>query len=327
MGADGGSIPTRVELVKTKKKDPKADKTLRYAKMIESAGCQMLVVHGRERWQRGHNTGLADWHKIKKVKESLKIPVFGNGNILEVDDAIRLCDEYGVDGFMVAEASLYNPYVLTGKNGRCDVVAKQYLNIVKDEVADTPIGYLRGHLFKILKPALNVHTDFRERLGTAHSVEVYEGIVDALGRMLEMDIENDEEWKNEVRKIDENIPGGRKYPHWVCQPYIRPPLIHDKRKIESLQIENSNAMQKSFTKENSVTKKDVKAKIDRHVKICQICPNVASETCESGYCRGCCKKQGTFTTCPAHAPKPKRPKKNDFDLDLSSSVASIEVKA
>jgi tRNA-dihydrouridine synthase 1 len=55
--------------------------TINYAKMCEKAGASMLVVHGRQRVQKGANSGLADWSKIKRIAEELKIPVIANGNI------------------------------------------------------------------------------------------------------------------------------------------------------------------------------------------------------------------------------------------------------
>lgn len=55
--------------------------TISYAKIIENAGASMLTVHGRLREQRGVNTGIANWDKIREVCAAMKIPVIANGNI------------------------------------------------------------------------------------------------------------------------------------------------------------------------------------------------------------------------------------------------------
>ena len=79
------------------------------AKVIERAGAKAITIHGRTRSE--FYTGIADWDIIKKVKEAVKIPVIGNGDIKNPQDAKRIFEQTNVDGIMIARASLGNPWI------------------------------------------------------------------------------------------------------------------------------------------------------------------------------------------------------------------------
>ena len=83
---------------------------IEFAKMCENSGASHIAIHGRTRAQ-GYS-GVADWNIIKEVKNSVKIPVIGNGDIATVYDAKRMIDETGVDGVMIGRGALGNPWIL-----------------------------------------------------------------------------------------------------------------------------------------------------------------------------------------------------------------------
>ncbi|MEC0247149.1 tRNA dihydrouridine synthase DusB [Paenibacillus chitinolyticus] len=80
------------------------------ARAVERGGGSAVSVHGRTREQL--YTGKADWNIIRDVKQSVSIPVIGNGDVVTPEDAKRMIDETGVDGVMIGRGALGNPWML-----------------------------------------------------------------------------------------------------------------------------------------------------------------------------------------------------------------------
>jgi len=89
--------------------DAKNIVALDMARAAESAGIAAITVHGRTKVQGF--SGHADWSMIKAVKESVGIPVIGNGDVRSAGDAKRMMDETGCDGVMIGRAVQGNPWI------------------------------------------------------------------------------------------------------------------------------------------------------------------------------------------------------------------------
>jgi len=90
---------------------PSTANAVEMAKIAEAAGASAITVHGRTRDQ--YYTGEADWEAIAAVKNTVKIPVIGNGDIFTPETAVRRLRESGCDGIMIARGAMGNPWIFS----------------------------------------------------------------------------------------------------------------------------------------------------------------------------------------------------------------------
>lgn len=101
----------------------------RLARIAEDCGIQAVTVHGRTRAQ--FYRGRADWEIIREVKETVDIPVIGNGDVFAVEDAVEMLAATGADGIMIGRGALGRPWF---PNQVCRHLA------TGEVVADPPLG-------------------------------------------------------------------------------------------------------------------------------------------------------------------------------------------
>ncbi len=112
--SEGIPISVKIRLGKEKNKI----NVLETAKAAEDNGAAFVTIHARSR-----TTGYAEdpeWEWIRKVKESLSIPVVGNGSLFTAKDAIKMKEETGCDAVMIARGALGNPFIFEHYNSYFD---------------------------------------------------------------------------------------------------------------------------------------------------------------------------------------------------------------
>ena len=89
--------------------DEESINAVEIGKVAEEAGAAMVAVHGRTREQ--FYSGEADWQIISQVKEAVRIPVVGNGDIFTPEDAEEMLNQTGCDGIMIGRGAQGNPWI------------------------------------------------------------------------------------------------------------------------------------------------------------------------------------------------------------------------
>ncbi|WVF66665.1 hypothetical protein IAT40_001406 [Kwoniella sp. CBS 6097] len=206
---------------------PSAAKTIAYARMMESAGAQILTCHGRTRDMKGQMTGLADWEMIKIVKQAVNVPVFANGNILYYEDVQRCLKVTGCDGVMSAEGNLSNPALFLPPSHPhfhppITLMANRYLDIVEALKTPTAGSAIKAHLFRMLKPVLDTDEGLRIKIATARydqGMGDFRALLEEIDRRCEASrTEAGPSWR--APPVDP-ATGYRSLPLFVVQPQIR----------------------------------------------------------------------------------------------------------
>lgn len=155
------------------------------ALLAEKAGVAAIAVHGRTREQ--YYNGKADWNVIKKVKETVKIPVFGNGDILTAADGLRMFKETGCDGLMIGRGADGNPWIFTeiinalnGSFGKYEVpldvrlqMIERHLQMLKDFKGEViAVKEMRRHAGAYLK-GMPMAAEYRRRINELNTCEEF----------------------------------------------------------------------------------------------------------------------------------------------------------
>ena len=149
------------------------------AKIAEESGISAITVHGRTRSE--FYSGKADWDIIRKVKDNVKIPVIGNGDVIDGESAKAMFEKTGVDGIMIGRASFGNPWIfqeiidylnkkelqLPTNNEKLKII-KKHANLAIKEKGEIAVKELRKHIAWYTKNMPN-SSEFRNSINNTET--------------------------------------------------------------------------------------------------------------------------------------------------------------
>lgn len=159
------------------------------AKIAEDCGIIAIAIHGRTREQ--YYSGKADWDIIRQVKENVSIPVIGNGDVFEVEDAINMLNQTNCDAIMIGRGAQGNPWIFKRINHYMQTgeilpeptleekinTAKKHLKLAVEEHGEyVAVREMRKHIAWYLKGLRN-SARVRDEI---NKIESYEEVVNKL---------------------------------------------------------------------------------------------------------------------------------------------------
>ena len=159
------------------------------AKIAEDCGISAIAIHGRTREQ--YYSGKADWDIIRQVKENVSIPVIGNGDVFEVEDAINMLNQTNCDAIMIGRGAQGNPWIFKRINHYMQTgeilpeptleekinTAKKHLTLAVEEHGEyVAVREMRKHIAWYLKGLRN-SARVRDEI---NKIESYEEVVNKL---------------------------------------------------------------------------------------------------------------------------------------------------
>ena len=152
------------------------------AKIAEAVGISAITIHGRTRSE--FYTGKADLDIIKQVKESVHIPVIGNGDVIDGESAKRMFEYTGVDGIMIGRGTFGKPWIFkeiieyleTGKimeeptNSEKLKIIEKHIELAVEEKGEIAVKELRKHIAWYTKNLKN-SSEFRNSINKIETKE------------------------------------------------------------------------------------------------------------------------------------------------------------
>ncbi|NTW70780.1 MAG: tRNA dihydrouridine synthase DusB [Eubacteriaceae bacterium] len=155
--------------------DEKNVNAMEVAKIAEIAGAAAVTVHGRTKEQ--YYSGKANWDVIKDVKTAVNIPVIGNGDVANRDEALKMLEYTGCDGVMIGRAALGNPWIFNetrkdevGTEEKLDMCINYFHMLLDIKPERVALGEIRKHIGWFAK-GLRGSGSFRDEINRSTSTE------------------------------------------------------------------------------------------------------------------------------------------------------------